>query len=361
MKKIFLSSVFLASIALTTLTQCGSSESNTAVTEISRPLASELEVFWELKENGYQKQAKCLTSFTIKNNSQKELGKNWALYFHQPRLIDQKSVTETFKITHISGDYFKLEPSSKFKGLKKGESIEVQFVNDAWMLKMVDAPTGIYIVFSDANGKEFAPENIDNITWMPIENEKQTTIDGSIQLDIPTAASVYAANKSTQFISPENLCPITPTPVSYSTQKGEFNLSNGAKVSYAAGLESDAKFLVEKFKADFGLELSLAEAGKIDGSIHLALSDKIKVDGKTKEAYELIINANSAKITATDASGVFYGIQSLRALVPVSTYASKNTSLKLPLATVKDAPRFEYRGMHLDVVRNFQKKEAVLK
>ena len=361
MRKLVLSSLFLATISILCFTQCGTAEQVKEITEINRPLAGELEIFWELKENGHLKQAKCLTSFTIKNNSNKDLQKNWAIYFHQPRLIDQKSTGENFKITHISGDYFKLEPTAKFAGLKKGESVEVQFVNDAWMLKLVDAPTGIYIVFSDDKGVESAPEVIENISWLPIENEKQTSIDGTIQLDVPTGASIYAINKNTQFSKVETLCPITPTPISYVSQAGVLALTNGNKISFATGLENEAKFLAEKFKQDFGVSLSLAEAGKVDGIVHLTISDKLIVDGKKKEAYELVVSANAVKITGSDASGVFYAIQSLRAMVPVQAYASKNANLKLPLATVKDAPRFEYRGMHLDVVRNFQKKEAVLK
>ncbi len=58
---------------------------------------------------------------------------------------------------------------------------------------------------------------------------------------------------------------------------------------------------------------------------------------------------------------MFYGVQSLRALLPVDAYASPRDTLAVPAVTLLDAPRFPYRGFHLDVARNFQPKEAVLR
>ena len=44
--------------------------------------------------------------------------------------------------------------------------------------------------------------------------------------------------------------------------------------------------------------------------------------------------------------------------MPIAAYEKK--AVELSYVKVEDAPRFEYRGLHLDVARNFQKKEAVL-
>jgi hexosaminidase len=51
----------------------------------------------------------------------------------------------------------------------------------------------------------------------------------------------------------------------------------------------------------------------------------------------------------------------LRALAPVEAYQSAQPEIAIGAATVEDAPRFPYRGMHLDVARNFQGKDAVMK
>ena len=66
-------------------------------------------------------------------------------------------------------------------------------------------------------------------------------------------------------------------------------------------------------------------------------------------------------IQGSDASGVFYGIQSLIGLMPVEVFKNKLTKVRLPVGLVKDKPRYNYRGMHVDLARNFQSYESLIK
>jgi len=79
------------------------------------------------------------------------------------------------------------------------------------------------------------------------------------------------------------------------------------------------------------------------------------VKSEDKEAYTLQVNANSESIVITGQSrvGVFYGVQSLLSL--------NEPDGMVPHVTINDAPRYEYRGMELDVGRNFMPKSEVLK
>ena len=58
-------------------------------------------------------------------------------------------------------------------------------------------------------------------------------------------------------------------------------------------------------------------------------------------------------ITGKGPAGVFYGVQTLLGL--------RSSEGKVPKVSIKDAPRYAYRGMHLDVGRNFMAKDHVLK
>ena len=58
-------------------------------------------------------------------------------------------------------------------------------------------------------------------------------------------------------------------------------------------------------------------------------------------------------VTGNGPAGVFYGVQTLLVL--------RSVEGKVPEVSIKDAPRYAYRGMHLDVGRNFMAKEHVLK
>ena len=66
-------------------------------------------------------------------------------------------------------------------------------------------------------------------------------------------------------------------------------------------------------------------------------------------------------ITGGDASGVFYGLQSLLALIPADAYLKTTARVPLGFVQIEDAPRFPFRGLHMDVSRNFQTKETILR
>ena len=65
-------------------------------------------------------------------------------------------------------------------------------------------------------------------------------------------------------------------------------------------------------------------------------------------------------ITARHSAGIFWGVQTLRQLIPVATYKT-GAAAEIQEVTVIDAPRFDYRGLMIDVCRNFQTKESILK
>ncbi len=73
------------------------------------------------------------------------------------------------------------------------------------------------------------------------------------------------------------------------------------------------------------------------------------------EAYQLTIDQRHITITSDNEQGLFYGLQSLRQLL------SSNAARRLPQLEINDAPRFPYRGMHLDVARHFFPTDAVKK
>jgi len=67
------------------------------------------------------------------------------------------------------------------------------------------------------------------------------------------------------------------------------------------------------------------------------------------DEYSLNVSKNKIEIKSASESGIFYGIQTLIQLLP----AEKSTDFKIPAVSITDYPRFNYRGMHLDVSRHF--------
>ncbi|MEG2573342.1 MAG: family 20 glycosylhydrolase [Bacteroides sp.] len=75
-----------------------------------------------------------------------------------------------------------------------------------------------------------------------------------------------------------------------------------------------------------------------------------------EEAYKLNITENRVLVEASTRKGLFYAIQTIKQLFPVAVYGSNDSSTTewiLPCTEIKDAPRFGYRGMMIDVARHF--------
>jgi hexosaminidase len=73
------------------------------------------------------------------------------------------------------------------------------------------------------------------------------------------------------------------------------------------------------------------------------------------EGYELNATRTTVRVVASQPAGLFYGVQTLRQLLPpgIEHQGWYNRKLKLPVAHVVDKPRFEWRGGMLDVSRHF--------
>ena len=94
------------------------------------------------------------------------------------------------------------------------------------------------------------------------------------------------------------------------------------------------------------------------GAVTLRLDPSVPQD----EGYRLNVDANSIDIAAKTPRGLFYGVQTLRQLLPVALDSNAKVALpawEVPAVHIEDFPRFSYRGMHLDVARHFFPPEFV--
>ncbi|MEM7659163.1 MAG: family 20 glycosylhydrolase [Bacteroidota bacterium] len=112
---------------------------------------------------------------------------------------------------------------------------------------------------------------------------------------------------------------------------------------------SDQNWVGQSLREIFGKELQLmSEPGESD--IRLATSSELPPEG-----YQLEISRAGVSISASDHSGLVYGIQTLRQLIQVDPEGK----MHLPHVSIGDEPRFSYRGLHLDVCRHFFPVEVI--
>lgn len=149
---------------------------------------------------------------------------------------------------------------------------------------------------------------------------------------------------------------IIPKPQKVELSSGEFVLTSSTSLIVEGNcekLEFAIKPLQTIFKNSFNRNLEIKRANKRSGKAINAVTVKLGSDFKP-EGYALSIKPSGISIEASGASGVFYAIQSLRQLLPSNIESgNKHEFFKLKCLKIEDAPRFEYRGMHLDVGRHF--------
>lgn len=81
-----------------------------------------------------------------------------------------------------------------------------------------------------------------------------------------------------------------------------------------------------------------------------------------REGYTLTVSPTEVRIVASGAPGLFYGVQSLRQLLPAAIYRSArqpSVAWTVPAVYIEDVPRFSWRGAHLDVARHFMPVDFV--
>ncbi len=152
---------------------------------------------------------------------------------------------------------------------------------------------------------------------------------------------------------------IIPKPQEILRQNGSFTLNKHTTICYSENnaLKETANFLKETLEL-YGKKAVLKRTGETkdaNSSIILKIDTAANMQA---EAYKLRIGKKNIEIIAGDAAGIFYGFQSLKQLLPAD-YSAKN--IVLPLLEINDAPRFEWRGMHLDVCRHFMPAAFVKK
>lgn len=323
--------------------------------------AQKIAISWELVSNFTPVETGFQARFKLKNESNFPLtDSNWALFFNMsPRPILPSKTPQPATVQHINGDWYKLVPTKGFS-LKPGDTIDIPYEGTEAENKVTDTPMGLYFVFYDQSGKEENIVQVANYTVVPFTRREQILRGKIDQEPLPTPEHAYQQNLAVSLLPAEKLQKIIPSPVKISIGNGVLPLTTAFPIQYGAGLENEGQFLAQKLNDLTGADFKSTAANADGKRISLQIAP-LSVNGTNSEAYRLNIDANGVSIVGSDAAGVFYGVQSLLALVPTEAHLKPSATLSLPFAQIEDAPRFHFRSMHLDVSRNFQTKETILR
>ena len=275
--------------------------------------------------------------FTLTNRDSKPLPKSgWAIYFSALHSAQPGTVGSGVDFQDVMADLHRIVPGPGFAGLAPGASIRIPYITHL-LLNRSFAPSGPYLVFDSTKD-----------VGVPLSDYVAAPFERTAGVVTPDVQ--YTRDSSVRDIPMSDLPPVFPTPAQVTRGAGELRLSALPPITAPAELANEASFATEYLRPYF-------RGGKGSAALRLEVGP---VEGQTSpEAYELVVDPTTGiRIIGVSPVGVFYGLQSLRGLLPPP---SSGRGLVLPAMRVVDAPRFSYRGFMLDVARNFHPKPAVLR
>ncbi len=162
------------------------------------------------------------------------------------------------------------------------------------------------------------------------------------------------------FVVAQTAVNIIPQPNEMVINKGNFIFSSCTRLQFDVSLKDAVEPLITKLSNAAGIDLLSKSNCTKKTLIAIAIDKTILND----EGYQLNIIANEISLKAKTAAGIFYGVQTILQLLPAaieSDSLQKNMQWSVPCVAIKDQPRFGYRGIMLDVARNYMPLEFIKK
>lgn len=160
---------------------------------------------------------------------------------------------------------------------------------------------------------------------------------------------------------------LTPVPMQMHVDKGVYRLPAQFTIG-GAQLPDSIKAEAQKFVTDFNKSATGATASfskKAEGAALELVHNQTLYKTLGQEGYKLSVTANGIRLESATTSGFFYGLTSLKKMLPACIAAGvkdeKVVTYELPLVQITDKPRFPYRGFMLDVARHFFSVQEVKK
>ncbi len=274
------------------------------------------------------------------------------IYFSQVELIDRVEAGGLARIEHVNGDLHRISFAPDAPRIGPGETRSLRFIVKGLGLARAKFMPNYYAVDRDGDiasivstkerdAEAMGRKALPFLAPLPA-NLKRASRDLT---PIETAQVTFRENAGVALDAQAIDSGIIPRPLQVEKPAGaeRLDLSRGYR-PHMDGADEGA------FAAAFARLADLGFARQSDGvdlKIRISASAQIRPEG-----YRLAIGSDTIGIEAVDEAGAFYALQSLAALIVPG-------QRDLPALVVADAPRFPFRGMHLDIARNFHGPQTI--
>ncbi|XP_076081932.1 chitobiase-like [Mytilus galloprovincialis] len=326
--------------------------------ELINYLANYLDVIWTVKDDPHYNTEHILF---LKNTGPKRISQtDWKIYFSQTSILNPnlKNINDSypknvavgedqnFILTLVSGSLYCIYPrNSFFIFFEAGRKIKFPLRATKLQRSRTNSFPNWYVVGSKSKPQIIESTKGENLNFVKpfgsqltskeryTINNNHTDLKGTHKYVVPSPEEIVVISNNTIMFKPEE----------WIIQKSD-------------EFPDEVKYLADAIKVKVATTPSLNKVIKLIKGKPIFKNTK---PAESDEAYELKIDTKSTQIqiTATTGHGVFNGVQTLLSLADKRT----GSGPILNSVTIKDRPRFKYRGVMLDVARNFHPKETVLK
>lgn len=158
------------------------------------------------------------------------------------------------------------------------------------------------------------------------------------------------------------VCAVIPKPVKMERAEGAFTLTGKTAIGVGSPeLAKIGRYLAELAAPATGFELAIEASSASEGG-RIALKLDASQQELGDEGYKLVCTPGGVTITAASPAGVFYGVQTLRQLLPAeieNRQKVEGVAWTVPCVAIEDRPRFPWRGYLIDPARHFRTKEEL--
>ncbi len=279
----------------------------------------------------------------LENNDNGVISSGWTIYLHSVRrLLDVQS--DQIAVSHITGDLYKLEPTEHFQALQPGDTLVIPIIGEFFEVSKSDFIPGAFVVDSYNNAQTLKWSDTEDLDKLVLNIKdadlKRTLDDESI---ISSASTRFQDNLSISRSYRAGAVFPTPSQVDLSSER--VDISTGFNIEHLEQNPRTTDLIFDRIA-----QLNLKTKGTFP-LVAVVSETHFDEEDKIHGAYQLSISHEGIGIVGFDEAGVFYGLSTMLGLIDDQS---------LPIGTIEDAPRFDYRGVMIDIARNFHTKGYLL-
>ncbi|XP_069132469.1 putative beta-hexosaminidase [Argopecten irradians] len=302
----------------------------------------------------------------------------WSLYICHENLIEFERFNLTsgqylptwrggFRLSHVKGCMYKFTPDpAKFTAIGAGQERRITFLAALSISGVYDVYPNMYL--ADRTHSAVIPTTSDYRYFVsPFENIFQYTRDPPMDPVLPVSpvrSYMLLVNQTYPTLAPGDIIP-TPKQKSDAFNGKKITIDNTWRIYHKITDNpsfQNVPMIMDYFASKLGIQQIPFSPNAPQQKV-VVIDDENPPPGTENpdEWYTLTVSADHtyAKITGRTSHGIFNGFQSLQNVMSIKTGQNGQSFIEVPQLIMKDSPRFEYRGLLLDVASNFVKVSTI--